>query len=272
MHAPRRVRKDATFRLPRRRVNLHPQWLVPEWGATSVGALMTTRAGGFSAAPFDSMNLRDGLGDDPAAVGCNKALLAAAIGAAPVELNQVHGCRVVRLAGDAAHRAAERLDADASVTTQRGLACTVQVADCLPVLFAAPAGRGVAAAHAGWRGLAAGVLEATLQSLCAAALCRAEDVTCWLGPCIGPQFFEVGPDVLAAFAADTQGRVPSGFESLRPGKWLADLPLLAKQRLLAAGIRSVHGGEWCTYARPARFFSFRRDGLTGRMAASVWLV
>src|SRR6185369_8859389 len=145
-------------------VPMHPDWLVPDWKARGVGAVMTTRRGGFSAAPFDSMNLRDGIGDDPAAVRSNQRLLAEAIGATPVYLNQVHGARVVRLtAADTAPDAPVH-EADASVTTEPGIACTAQVADCLPVLFVAPGG--VAAAHAGWRGLAGGVLEATVRALC----------------------------------------------------------------------------------------------------------
>ncbi|HJV59848.1 MAG TPA: peptidoglycan editing factor PgeF, partial [Albitalea sp.] len=229
--------------------------------------LMTTRRGGFSAAPFDSMNLRDGLGDDPKAVQCNQRLLAEAIGATPVYLNQVHGATVARLvAADAAPDAALQ-EADASVTTERGIACAVQVADCLPVLLAAPGG--VGAAHAGWRGLAGGVIEATVRALCEAAACEPARLHAWLGACIGPGHFEVGPDVLQAFGAapETPG---DRFRAKAAGKWLADLPSLARDRLLACGVAQVSGGHWCTVADASRFFSFRRDKLTGRMAALVW--
>ena len=257
--------------MPRRGVNRHPDWLEPDWGVPGVGALMSTRAGGASAAPFDSLNLGEGLGDDAGAVACNRAIWASSIGAVPIVLKQVHGKRVVRLAGDASQLATRGFVADASVTTQRGLACSVQVADCLPVLFAACAGHGVAAAHAGWRGLAAGVLEATLEALCDAALCGPSEVACWLGPCIGPHCFEVGPDVLRAFSVGPADDAATGFKFKGQGKWLADLPGLARQRLSAAGVRKLHGGDWCTYSQPQRFFSYRRDGTTGRMAAAVWL-
>ena len=177
----------------------HPDWLAPGWQLPNVGALMTTRAGGVSTAPFDSLNLRDGLGDDPAAVAHNQRVIAAAIGASPVWLNQVHGRTVVRLTADDARAEAAVHAADASITTAPGVVCAVQVADCLPVLFAAPEGRAVGAAHAGWRGLAHAVLETTLHAVCEAAACEPREVKAWLGACIGPAQFEVGADVLAAF-------------------------------------------------------------------------
>jgi YfiH family protein len=160
--------------------------------------------------------------------------------------------------------------ADASFTIEPGIVCAVQVADCLPVLFAAPAARGVAAAHAGWRGLAGGVLEAGIGALCAAARCEPGELQAWLGACIGPRRFEVGSDVLEAFGADPLGESPA-FVPFKPGKWHADLPLLASERLRAAGVRAISGGDWCTVEAPSRFFSFRRDGVTGRMAAAVWI-
>lgn len=246
----------------------HPDWLVPDWPLPGVGALMTTRRGGASAGRFDSMNLRAGLGDDAAAVAANQARFAQAIGARPVLLDQVHGRQVVRLRGEAFERTPQ---ADASVTTEPGVACVVQVADCLPVLFAASGARGVAAAHAGWRGLAGGVLEATLDALCDAAGCAPGEVSAWLGACIGPRRFEVGADVLAAFGADAAPDAPYRFRPHAPGKWLADLPGLARDRLEAAGVRQVSGGAWCTVEDASRFFSFRRDGVTGRMAAAVWI-
>ena len=251
-------------------MSIHPDWLIPAWAAPGVGALMTTRHGGVSAAPFDSFNLRHQIGDAPDAVARNQARLARAAGATPVYLNQVHGARVVRLGRVDAAPGAPVHDADASVTTLPGIACTVQVADCLPVLFAAPAGRAVGAAHAGWRGLAAGVLEATLREVCVAADCEPAQVQAWLGACIGPGQFEVGADVLEAFGASGQGAA-GRFVPHAPGKWLADLPQLARDRLLAAGVQAVQGGSWCTVSEVSRFFSFRRDRITGRMAALVWV-
>lgn len=250
----------------------HPDWLRPEWDAPGVGALMTTRAGGISEGAFESMNLRDGLGDSPAAVVHNQAVFAAAIGARPVWLNQVHGAAVVRLRPELF---GQLPTADASICTEPGLACTVQVADCLPVLFAAPGAkfpRGVGAAHAGWRGLAGGVLEATIAALCNAAACAPGELQAWLGPCIGPRQFEVGAEVLQAFGADPK-RGDQAFFTARaaPGKWLADLAGLARERLRRAGVSRLAGGGWCTVEQASRFFSYRRDRVTGRMVAAVWL-
>jgi len=248
---------------------MHPDWLVPDWAAAGVGAVMTTRRGGFSAPPFDSMNLRGGLGDDAQAVERNQALFAGSIGAAPVYLNQVHGAAVVRVGAADARPDVLRHEADASVCTEPGVACAVQVADCLPVLFAAPGG--VAAAHAGWRGLAAGVLEAALRALCDAARCEPVQVQAWLGPCIGPRRFEVGADVLRAFGAPENASDTARFRpGAAPGKWLANLPQLARDRLHAQGVRAISGGGWCTVEEASRFFSFRRDRVTGRMVAAVW--
>ena len=246
----------------------HPDWLAPAWDAANVGALMTTRRGGVSAAPFDSFNLRAAVGDDPQAVAANQRLLEQAIGVRPVFLNQVHAATVARLTAADAQAGAALHTADASVTTEPGIGCAVQVADCLPVLFAAPQGRAVGAAHAGWRGLALGVLEATLGAVCEAARCEPGELQAWLGAGIGPAHFEVGPDVLEAFG----GSVDSPrFVARQPGKWLADLPALARDRLHAAGVRAVSGGDWCTVADASRFFSFRRDRVTGRMAAVIWI-
>ena len=240
--------------------------IVPQWPVNErIGALMSTRAGGVSAAPFDSLNFGRSVGDEAAAVAENRRRFAQATGARPVWLSQVHGTRVLRLrAGDGAAQ-----EADAAITTEPGLACTVMVADCLPVLFAAPQARGVAAAHAGWRGLAAGVLEASVTALCDAAACTPSELHAWLGPCIGPRHFEVGADVLEAF-----GGGPHFVERRRPDgelRWLADLPALARERLTAVGVRKIDGGTACTVEERSRFFSFRRDGVTGRMAAAVWL-
>jgi polyphenol oxidase len=246
-------------------------WLRPEWQLPGIGALMTTRAGGVSGAPFDSLNLRIGLGDDPAAVAHNQRVVAEAVGATPVWLNQVHGRRVVRLTSADARADAPQHDADASITAEPGVVCAVQVADCLPVLFASPQGRAVGAAHAGWRGLAQGVLEATLHAVCEAAVCAPHEVRAWLGACIGPTQFEVGADVVEAFSAGSGSPRFQSRGSAHPGKWLADLPSLARDRLHAAGVADVSGGAWCTVSEPSRFFSFRRDRVTGRMAACIWI-
>lgn len=245
--------------------------LRPDWDAPAgIGAAMSTRLGGASAAPFDSLNLRPpGLRgdavDDAAAVHENQRRFAAALGATPVYLDQVHGNGVVRL--DCLRSDLPR--ADASISTVPGLACTVLVADCLPVLFTHRDGRAVGAAHAGWRGLAGGVLENTIGALCEATGCEPADLLTWLGPCIGPRQFEVGTDVLVAFAQD------GGCFVSRPrpdgsARWLADLPQLARTRLLRAGVQHISGGRWCTVEDRSRWFSFRRDGRTGRLAAAIW--
>lgn len=249
----------------------HPDWLVPEWRAEGVGALMTTRAGGISAAPFDSLNLRAGLGDDPRAVAHNQARLARSMRATPVWLDQVHGATVVRLGLADARADAPLHRADASVTTEPGIACAVQAADCLPVLFAAPRRRAVGAAHAGWRGLSLGVLEAGLSAVCEAAACAPGEVQAWLGACIGASRFEVGPDVLEAFGVQPRGVASPRFVAQGQGKWMADLPSLARDRLRAAGVKTITGGTWCTVSDASRFFSFRRDRITGRMGAAIWI-
>lgn len=246
--------------------------LAVDWPApANVGALMSTRAGGVSRPPFDTLNLRPpGLrgaaADDPAAVLENQRRFAEALGASPVWLDQVHGADVVRL--DAPRSDLPR--ADASVTRVPGIACCVLVADCLPVLFCDRAGRAVGAAHAGWRGLAAGVLERTAAAVAELAGSPPGELLAWLGPCIGPRQFEVGADVLAAFAGGERHFVhrprPDGSD-----RWLADLPALARDRLAAAGVRQVSGGSWCTVEDGSRFFSFRRDRVTGRLAAGVCL-
>lgn len=265
-----------------------PDAIRPDWGAPAgVQALMSTRAGGVSVAPFDSLNLRPpGLPgaavDDPAAVHENQRRFAAALGAQPVWLDQVHGADVLRLSPDHLRPGAALVRADASICTEPGVACTVLVADCLPVLFCSPdsrSGRVVGAAHAGWRGLAAGVLDNTVAALCEAAGCAPADLLAWLGPCIGPAAFEVGADVLQAFGADPQdpSRADAGLFRFSPrpdgsARWRADLAGLARQRLAALGVGRVSGGGWCTVDGASRFFSFRRSPVTGRMAAGIALV
>jgi polyphenol oxidase len=243
-------------------------WITPEWQVDSrIGALMTTRAGGISAPPFDSLNLGRSAGDEPAAVVENRRRFEAMLGVPTRYLSQVHGALVERLT----HASQGPYEADAAITTERGLACTVMVADCMPVLFAAPAARGVGAAHAGWRGLAAGVLEATVDALCAAAACDAKDLSAWLGPCIGPRRFEVGADVVDAFGPAAALRFTPRPRADGSAAWLADLSALARDRLQAAGVTQVSGGAWCTVEDASRFFSFRRDRITGRMAAAVFI-
>jgi YfiH family protein len=251
-----------------------------------VRGLMTTRAGGVSAAPFDTMNLRppelpgDAL-DDPEAVRENQRRLARATGARPIYLDQVHGCEVVRLGRDAGLSGRPLPRADASVTAVPGIACTVLVADCLPVLFARGDGRVVAAAHAGWRGLAAGVLERTVAALREPLPGEPAPwdgpVRAWLGACIGAEAFEVGADVLAAFGvgpAEAGGPRRRFRHAPRPDgadRWRADLRGLASDRLGAVGVSVLPTGGSCTVSDRLRFFSFRRDGRTGRMAACVWI-
>ncbi len=246
-------------------------WLAPAWANGHVGALMSTRDGGVSSGAFASMNLGTAVGDDPERVAVNRARFAAICGAAPVFLRQVHGTRVARIGAVDAVAGAPLHDADASVTTETGVACTVQVADCLPVLLAAPAGRGVAAAHAGWRGLAAGVLEATVAALCEAARCRPAELDAWLGVCIGAEAFEVGADVLEAFGVGPARSDALRFKPARPEKWLADLAGLAHDRLAAAGVERIGAATGCAFEDGSRFFSYRRDRVTGRMAAAVWI-
>lgn len=260
---------------------LLPRALRPDWPAPpNVRALMSTRAGGVSAPPFDSLNLRPAALpgqelDDPAAVAENQRRFAAALGARPVWLNQVHGADVVRLDHSLLEPGAPLPRADASISTQPGLACTVLVADCLPVLFCSRQGDVVGAAHAGWRGLAGGVLEATIQAMTGASGRAPADLIAWLGPCIGPQAFEVGADVLQAFGAVPAAQDAPCFRyAPRPDgspRWRADLPGLARARLQAAGVGAVHGGGWCTVSDASRFFSFRREPRTGRLAAAVAL-
>lgn len=252
--------------------------LKPIWPAPAgVRAVCTTRAGGVSGAPYNSFNLGDHVGDDAAHVAANRAALQAALGVRPVFLNQVHGCQVLHLNADTPDGAV----ADACITDQTGVACSIMVADCLPVLFTTRQGQAVAAAHAGWRGLAGqgggGVLEATFKSFCTLALINkgvvASDLIAWLGPCIGPQAFEVGAEVRAAFVAHDTAAATC-FQQLANGKWLADLAALARQRLRALGITQLYGNDssppWCTVGNASRFFSHRRDQVSGRFAACVW--
>ncbi len=273
-------------------------WLIPDWPAPAgVKAIFTTRAGGVSAAPWDSLNLGDHVGDMPVHVSANRALLSQAIDARPVFLRQVHGIEVAHLT----RCTEDGTEADACVTEVAGLACTIMVADCLPVLLTTTDGTVIAAAHAGWRGLAGvgggGVLESTVGRLRAVAgehSKNAPEVMAWLGPCIGPTAFEVGAEVKAAFeAADPAAAACFAAQAVSgeageagSAKYLADLPALARLRLAALGVNRVYGNDssapWCTVGNPSEFFSHRRDagrgagangcGTTGRMAAAIWHV
>lgn len=236
--------------------------LLPDWPApANVHGLMTTRVGGVSAAPWASLNLGDHVNDDPAHVAANRALLREHLPESPVWLRQVHSARVVEagLVADA--------EADACITRIPGRVCAVLTADCLPVLFCDRAGTVVGAAHAGWRGLAGGVLEATV----AAMAVPPGEILAWLGAAIGPQAFEVGDEVRATFLAQHPGTEPAFVPQGAAGKWLADIYALARIRLAHAGVHAVSGGGRCTLTESGRFFSYRRDGVTGRMASAVWL-
>jgi polyphenol oxidase len=252
---------------------MHDDWITPDWpvNAAHVGAVCTTRAGGSSCAPYDTMNLGVRVADDAAAVHANRDAFARALGAEPVFLHQVHGAQVLRL--DAAHASAARryediAAADGAYTTERGVACTVQVADCMPVLLAAVDASVVGAAHAGWRGLAGGVVDRVLLGMCEAAGVEPSRIVAWLGPCIGARHFEVGADVLEAFA-DHPGHLVPAPRLDGTMRWRADLVAIARDKLRGLGVGWVGGGTWCTVTEARRFYSFRRDRQTGRHAAAV---
>jgi hypothetical protein len=287
------------MKLPAQPVN-QADWLIPQWPAPAgVHAVFTTRQGGVSLPPYDALNVGDHVGDAAAAVAENRQILQRTMACQPVFLQQVHGTGVLELSHDSVNGQV----ADACLTRQHGLACTIMVADCLPVLLAHLDQPVVAAAHAGWRGLAGrgvrahadaaeplfdGVLEATFrrfaESVGAAQSAVAPRTIAWLGPCIGPTAFEVGAEVKAAFEAVhlAAGRLFVAkvelSEKAQQTKYLADLPGLARLRLQALGITQIHGNDgsqdWCTVSQPSRFFSHRRDAVgglsTGRMAACIW--
>ncbi|WP_116475038.1 peptidoglycan editing factor PgeF [Zobellella maritima] len=237
--------------------------ILPDWPApASVCAVQTSRTGGVSQAPFNSLNLGIHVGDRPGDVAINRERLGAYLNlpAEPVWLNQVHGTRVLTLP-----HSGEQATADAVVSRTPGQVGVVMTADCLPVLFCDQAGTVVGAAHAGWRGLAAGVLEATLTEM----KVDPESVLAWMGPAIGPKVFEVGNEVREAFVSHSPLAVDAFV--MRGDKWLADIYHLARLRLAAAGVHHIYGGEYCTYTDAARFFSYRRDRETGRMASLIWL-
>jgi len=240
-----------------------PEIITPDWSAPpNVRAAVTTRIGGVSLPPYDSLNLGDHVGDDPQAVAVNRRQLQAvlALPAEPHWLSQVHGSCVV----DAAETPSG-CEADAVFSRDAGDVCAVLTADCLPVLLCDSGGSVVAAAHAGWRGLLNGVIENTVAQMAGRG-----ELLAWLGPAIGPQAFEVGEEVREAFVNEDP-RAQQAFRPSPAGRWLADIYALARLRLHRAGVDAISGGEYCTFSDPTRFYSYRRDGVTGRMACLIWL-
>jgi polyphenol oxidase len=239
----------------------HPDWIVPDWPAPRrVRALITTRAGGASSGKYASLNLGMRVGDEPACVARNRSVLEACLPAQPLWMKQVHGTAVADAAG-----AETGVEADGAFARADNVVCAVLTADCLPVLVCERAGTAVGIAHAGWRGLAAGIIE----NVVAATKVPAPELIAYLGPGIGPRVYEVGEDVRRAFVA-ANPEAERAFAHRGNGKFFADLYALARQRLAAAGVGAVYGGGYCTLSEE-RFFSFRRDGITGRMASLIWL-
>lgn len=238
----------------------NPDFIIPDWPVpANVKAIQTTRNGGFSTSPYFSLNLGAHVQDDALAVAKNRQLLSQYLPSEPVWLNQVHGIEVLNAATSLCVQ-----DADASFSKNKNVVCVTMTADCLPVLLCNKQGTAVAAIHAGWRSLCDGVIEATIKSLGL----QSEDLMAWLGPAIGPKVFEVGSEVRAAFVAQDveaeQAFSPVG------DKWLGDLYLIARERLSKQGVTQVYGGGECTFSNPSQYFSFRRDGVTGRMATMIW--
>jgi YfiH family protein len=242
---------------------LRPQWPV----ASRVKTLTTCRGGGVSKHPYESLNLGDHVGDDPGNVATNRSLLNNQIPREPLWLQQVHGI-VVSTPKARVH------EADAIVTNQPNEVLAIMTADCLPVLFANKAGTVVGAAHAGWRGLCNGVLENTVSEIKLLAKSNdAQDIIAWMGPAIGPTAFEVGEDVLQAFSQSQIELPQNAFLPIahKPGKYLANIYLLARSRLESAGLEHIYGGDYCTVNQADQFFSYRRDGVTGRFASLIWI-
>lgn len=241
------------------------QFIEPDWPAPdAVRAFVTTRVGGLSKPPYDTLNLAAHVGDTPEAVAANRERLAErlVLPEEPRWLEQVHGVHVA-MAEDVRRGATA---ADGVCARNPRQVCAVLTADCLPVMICDRDASVVVAAHAGWRGLASGVVEAAVD----ATNLSGRRLLAWLGPAIGPRAFEVGDEVRAAFL-DHDGAAASAFVAHGEGRWLADLYALARQRLARCGVNAVYGGHWCTYSEPGRFYSYRRDGATGRMAALIWL-
>ena len=243
---------------------MHPDWIIPEWPAPPhVRAFFTTRAGGVSTGSYASFNLGAATNDDQASVNANRSQLRALLPQEPRWLKQVHGARVIE-----ADTAVDMPLADACFAKQRQTVCAILVADCLPILFCDRRGTLVAAAHAGWRGLAAGVIDNTVAAITRDGV-RARDLLAWIGPGIGPNAFEVGDDVYHAYTRQDAGAV-AAFQRHTPGKWLADLPQLARRALARSNVNHIYGDDLCTYTQSERFYSYRRDRLTGRMGAFIW--
>ncbi|MCI0401847.1 MAG: peptidoglycan editing factor PgeF [Gammaproteobacteria bacterium] len=239
-------------------------WIEADWPAPSwIHAVTTTRDGGVSAPPFAGLNLAEEVGDRPEAVAYNRSLLkdCLRLPSEPNWLKQQHGTRVIEIPDAGKNR-----EVDGACTEQDGVICAVLTADCLPLLLCDRQGTRVAAVHAGWRGLSAGVIEAALALLQRPA----NEVLAWLGPAIGPQKYEVGPEVRDAFLESTNS-ASKAFASHSPGHWLADLYGLARGQLRERGITKIYGGNYCTFSDPDNFFSHRRDGATGRMATLIWI-
>ncbi len=237
-------------------------WIVPDWPAPArVKAFITTRRGGVSHPPFGGLNLGDHVGDVPGSVAANRALLSLYLPAEPLWLRQVHGTDVV-----VADAVASGVEADAAHTATQGIVCAILTADCLPVLICDRNGSQVAAVHAGWRGLSQSVIERTIEAM----RVPTEELLLFLGPAIGPTRYEVGDDVRDAFIHDDENAV-TAFLPRANGKWLANLYELAQLRLRRLGVEAIYGGDCCTFDDAERFFSYRRDGQTGRMAALIWL-
>ncbi len=241
-----------------------PVWIVPDWPAPAqVRAISTSRRGGVSLPPFDTFNLGDHVGDCATAVAQNRHFLRKRLQlpSSPFWLRQVHGIEVVDV-GDPLNRPV----ADASYSRTPGEVCCVVTADCLPLLLCSEEGQWVAAVHAGWRSLADGIVEATVRKMAQPA----DRLMAWLGPAIGPDVFEVGEEVRQRFLAK-QPEADVAFRRSAPKRWLADIYLLARQRLQRLGVQNIYGGQWCTYCEAEHFFSYRRDGVTGRMATLIWI-
>lgn len=236
-------------------------WILPDWPCSpTIRSLITTRSGGISTGQYASMNLGDTVGDDPEHVRENRRRLCLHLPSAPRWLQQIHGDAVVE-----ADTVTDLPLADASFTLKTDIVCAIRVADCLPILLCDRNATSVGAIHAGWRGLCGGVIENTVGSM----KVPPDELMAYLGPAIGPGAFEVGEDVYSAFV-DHDARAAAAFRSHKPGKWFADLFLLARQRLNNAGVEAIFGGTLCTYSDPAHFFSHRRDKPGGRMAALIW--
>ncbi len=236
----------------------------PAWPAPgNVNALVSTRLGGVSPAAYNSLNLGDHVDDQPENVAANRQLLIniADLPDTPLWLRQTHSTQVID-----SHHWQKDIEADAIISTETNRVCAVMTADCLPVLLCDKQGRQVAAIHAGWRGLCDGIIEKTVAQLVGPP----SDLLAWLGPAIGPAKFEVGEEVRGAFIAHS-AQATAAFQVGKPGHYLADIYQLASQRLNASGIRQIYGGDFCTVSQPEKFFSYRRDGVTGRMASLIWL-